>query len=64
MISGQQAALEPNALGSALIILLTTSTNSREKIFTHQSCKLVKENKFFPSIIDHWLETCKKSILV
>ena len=31
MISGQQAALEPNALGSALIILLTTSTNSNQK---------------------------------
>ena len=43
MISGQQAALEPNALGSALIILLTTSTNSNQKKSTHQSCKLATE---------------------
>ena len=44
MISGQQAALEPNALGSALILLLTTSTNSNQKKSTHQSCKLATEN--------------------
>ena len=53
MISGQQADLELNAFGSALIILLTASTNMRQKKFTNQSCKMRIENELFPLMIDH-----------
>ena len=39
-ISAQLETLEPNACGSALIILLTTSIYLHQKKFTHQSFKL------------------------